>query len=123
MKRKTIDVEVGGLGAEDSFSLTAGLDREQQGGRLGLIVETAPEEALERWGISGGVLVREVVSGSVAADAGLAPGDVVTLIGSTAVKDVAAFERVVDTLRGGASVPLRLIRRGNPMFIGLKLPD
>ena len=122
-KRRTINVEVGGLGAEDSFTLTAGLEQEQQGGRLGLLVETAPSEALERWGISGGVLVREVVRGSVAADAGLAPGDVITLIGSTPVNSVEAFERAVDKLSSGASVPLRLIRRGNPMFIGLKLAD
>ena len=49
--------------------------------------------------------------------------DVITLIGSTPVNSVEAFERAVDKLSSGASVPLRLIRRGNPMFIGLKLAD
>ncbi|MEP0202109.1 MAG: DegQ family serine endoprotease [Halioglobus sp.] len=122
-KRRTIDVEIGGLGAEDSFTLTAGLEQEQQGGRLGVVVETAPSEALERWGISGGVLVREVVRGSVAAEAGLAPGDVITLIGSTPIKSAETFESAVDRLSSGSSVPLRLIRRGSPMFIGLKLAD
>ncbi|MEP4484478.1 MAG: DegQ family serine endoprotease [Halioglobus sp.] len=122
-KRRTIDVEIGGLGAEDSFTLTAGLEQEQQGGRLGVVVETAPPEALERWGISGGVLVREVVRGSAAADAGLAPGDVITLIGSSPVKNVKTFESAVEKLSSGSSVPLRLIRRGSPMFIGLKLSD
>ncbi len=60
-KRKTLNVKVGGLDADDSFALNAGKSEQGNGGRLGLIVEEAGPETLERWGISGGVLVREVV--------------------------------------------------------------
>ena len=122
-KRKEIDVEVGGLGAEDGFSLTASGTATGQGGRLGALVEEAPAELLERWGINGGVLVREVAPDSVAAEAGVLPGDVITLIGSTPIKSVASYADVDAGLPAGGSVPLRLIRRGSPLFIGLKLGD
>lgn len=122
-KRRKIDVEVGGLGADDSFSLASGSGATGQGGRLGMVVEEAPPELLERWGINGGVLVREVDPDSTAADAGVLPGDVITLIGSSPIKSVDTFEDVEAGLPGEGSVPLRLIRRGSPLFIGLKLKD
>ena len=122
-KRRTVKVEVGGLGADDSFSLNRQGMESGSGGRLGLIVEPASDDILERYGINGGVLVREVQPGSVAAEGGIAPDDVITLVGSTPTKSVDAFADAVENLRPGASVPVRLIRRGAPMFIGLKLED
>jgi serine protease Do len=122
-KRKTINVEVGGLDADDSFALNTGKAGEGNGGRLGLVVEAAGPEVLERWGISGGVMVREVIPSSPAANAGIMAGDVITLIDSKPVKSAETFEKAVDGLRGGSSVPLRLIRRGSPLFIGLKLDE
>ena len=122
-KAKTVRVEVGGLGADDSFSLNPQDDESGGGGRLGLIIEAAGEELLERYGINGGVLVREVLPGSVADEGGIAPGDVITLVGSTPTKTVEVFAETVERLGPEASVPVRLIRRGAPMFIGLKLRD
>lgn len=122
-KRKTLRVKVGGLDADDSYALNSDKAGEDRGGRLGLLVEEAGAEALERFGIAGGVLVKQVSPGSVAADAGVLPGDVITMLGSSPVKDVAAFERAVSRLPAGESVPMRLIRRGSPLFIGLKLRD
>jgi serine protease Do len=122
-KRKKMTIEVGGLDADDSYSLSSNRVEKGYGGKLGLVVETAKPETLERWGISGGVVVNEVVPDSVAAEAGILPGDVITLLGSSPVKTREAFERAVGKLADGSSVPLRLIRRGSPMFIGLKLED
>jgi serine protease Do len=122
-KRRKMNVEVGGLDADDSFSLSAGKVEQGHGGKLGLVIETAKPETLERWGINGGVVVNEVIPNSVAAEAGIMPGDVITLLGSTPVQTSEAFERAVDKLSAGSSVPVRLIRRGSPMFIGLKLED
>lgn len=122
-KRKTLKVEVGGLGAEDSFALNRQHSVDGYGGRLGVVVEAAPDEILERWGINGGVIVREVVAGSIAGEAGIIAGDVITLVGSSPIKSESAFEEAVDNLKSGASIPLRLIRRGSPLFIGLKLTE
>ena len=122
-KRQKLKVTVGGLDADDSYSLAAGEPEQGYGGRLGLLVEAAKAEMLERMGINGGVLVREVVPESVAASAGIMPGDVITLIGSSPIKSPEAFTAAVEKLPANSSVPLRLIRRGAPMFIGLKLGD
>ncbi len=123
-KRKNIKVEVGGLAADDSFSLAAtGADSKSAVGRLGLAVADVSSDELERYGINSGVIVREVKPGSAAAEAGIRAGDIITLIESSPIKSVAAFNKVVKKLPAKGSVPLRLIRRGNPMFIGLKLDD
>jgi len=122
-KHKKLKVKVGGLDADDSYTLSAGDTEDGGGGRLGLMVETASVEALERLEISGGVIVREVLPDSVAAASGLMAGDVITLIASSPIKSVEAYEQVVSKLESGSFVPLRLIRRGSPLFIGLKLQD
>jgi serine protease Do len=120
-KQKTLSVKVGGLDADDSFSLTGAGKGKGQGGRLGLVVDEAGADTLERWGISGGVVVQEVLPGSVAGAAGVMPGDVITMIGSTPINSLSAYEKAVKQLKSGSPVPLRLIRRGSPLFIGLKL--
>ncbi len=122
-KQKTLKVKVGGLAADDSYSLAGGETGVGEGGRLGMVVETVPADTLERLGINGGVLVRAVIPDSVAATAGVLPGDVITLLGSSPIKSVEAYESAVAGLKGGSSVPLRLVRRGAPLFIGLKLKD
>jgi serine protease Do len=123
-KRKTLKVEVGGLGADESISLASGRGADGSAvGRLGLVVETLPAESLERFGINGGVVVRSVESGSVAANAGIRVDDVITLIDTHPIKSAEAFENAMDDLKGGSSVPLRLIRHGSPLFIGLRIPE
>ena len=122
-KNRTIKVKVGGLDADDSYSLAANSTEKGVGGRLGLVVEKVPAEELEAFGISGGVVVREVRADSVAARAGLRVGDIITLLDTAPIKSPEAFARAEKKLKSGESVPLRLIRRGNPMFIGLKLDD
>ena len=122
-KLQTIDVEVGGLESDDSYTLAAGDSEDERGGRLGMEVESISAESLEHFGISGGVVVRSVEPGSIAAESGIRVGDVITLIDTSPIQSVAAFERAVDSLKDGSSVPLRLIRQGSSLFIGLKLPD
>ncbi len=120
---QTKKVEVGGLDADESYSLSAGKADGNRGGRLGMEVEALPAESLERVGINGGVLVRSVSPGSVAAKAGIRVDDIITLIDTSPIKSTEAFEKAVDGLKAGSSVPLRLIRQGSPLFIGLRLPN
>lgn len=124
-KQKTVEVEVGGLDADDSVdqAYRSGDEGSVRGGRLGIVVEEAPEEMLSRWDLAGGVVVRSVEPESPAEEAGLMPGDVITAVGSTPVRSMDAFREIVEELEDGASVPLRLIRRGSPMFIGLRLKE
>jgi len=122
-KERALDVTVGGLDADDSYALSNRHTEGGYGGRLGLVVEAVPKEVLERLGINGGVVVRKVVSGSSAAEAGIVSGDVITLIGSSPISSESSFDEAVAGLDSGSSVPVRLIRRGAPMFIGLKLKE
>ncbi len=124
-KERTIEVEVGGLDADDDISEAYGRapDSEEGSGRLGITVEDAPQEMLSRWELDGGVLVRSVRPGSAADSAGLMPGDVITAVGSSPVRSLDAFMEILADLEAGDSIPLRLMRRGSPLFIGLRLED
>jgi len=121
-RRQTLAVEVGGLDADDDPRV-ASTGSDGDSARIGITAETAAPETLERWGISGGVVVRAVVPDSPADEAGIRAGDVLTLLGSTPVKDLDSLREALDAQEPGSSVPLRLIRRGAPLFIGLRLPE
>ena len=121
-KERVIEVTVGGLDADDSPELAyRGSGAGDQ--RIGVSVETASAEMLARWDLSGGALVRTVDPDSPAGRAGLVAGDVITMVGSTPVRTAEAFREATQDLQPGDSVPLRVIRRGTPLFIGLRLDD
>ncbi|MEE4278028.1 MAG: DegQ family serine endoprotease [Halieaceae bacterium] len=123
-RERRIEVEVGGLNADDDIAQAyRGSGGDESGGRLGIVIEEVPDEMLERFDLDGGVLVRSVEPGSPADRAGLQPGDVITAVGSAPVRSVEALARIVADLDAGSSVPLRLMRRGSPLFIGLRLED
>lgn len=121
-KRRTISVTVGGLDADDDLASAANGSASGDEDKLGMLCENAAPDVLERWGLSGGVLVRNVEPGSPAADAGIRAGDVITMVASQPVQDLDTLRDVTSSLRAGASVPVRLIRRGAPLFIGLRVP-
>jgi uncharacterized protein len=59
-----------------------------------------------------GILVRSVVPGSPAADAGIRAGDIVTRLGSVDVTGVDQFVNTVRSLRSHTRVPVTLVRDG-----------
>jgi serine protease Do len=119
-KQMTLRMAVGGLGADEEPSLAARDADDDRGGRVGLVVEEINEQLQSRWGISGGVGVAQVLAGSAAEAAGIQAGDVITLIAGTPITSIDSYNRAVAQLKAGESVPVRLIRRGAPLFIGLK---
>jgi serine protease Do len=119
-KEITLQMAVGGLGADEEPSLATTEAGDDQGGRVGLLVEEVNEQLQSRWGISGGVVVAEVLAGSAAEAAGIRRGDVITLISGTPITSLESYLRAVAQLKSGESVPVRLIRRGAPLFIGLR---
>jgi serine protease Do len=90
---------------------------------LGLVVKTADQQMLDALGLTAAVIVDQVEPDSPAAAQGILPGDAITMIGSTLVRNVADFEKAVEQLKPGQSIPLRLNRRGSPMFRGLRVPN
>jgi serine protease Do len=120
-KTKLVQVKVGGLDADDSYALSNQQPDGKVGGRLGLVAEEIPEDVQRRLELDGGVVIRRVVSGSIAAKSGMLPGDVITQVGANKIDSLSDLSRAVRKLSEDRSVPVRLIRRGAPMFIGLKL--
>ena len=120
-REKTIRLEVGALGADEEPTVAGGSNAEpEMEGKLGLVVEEITEQLQTRWGISGGVLVTEVLPDSPAARAEIRSGDVITLMAGSPVTSLESFERIANGLESGRSVPVRIIRRGAPLFVGLK---
>lgn len=123
-KTMEIDVEVGGLDADERAMVT-GLGGQPGSDRsiLGLVLEDADPEMMSQMGLSGGVLVLEVVADSAASQAGMQGGDVITRLGSTAVQSMADFERAAERLQPGQSVAVRLVRGGAPLFLAIRVPQ
>ncbi len=122
-RNKTLKVVVGGLDAGERPSVS-GLGPGAKGDEaiFGMVVETADEEMMAELGLSGGVLVLEVTPESPAAMAGIVGGDVVTRLGSSAVQSINDFEAAIARLQPGQSVAIRLIRRGAPLFLAIRVP-
>jgi serine protease Do len=121
-KRKKLTIRVGSLNSDNAGAVASVDSPSAEGERLGLKVGELEENVQSQWGISGGVVVREVTQGSAAEDAGIQPGDVITLVNSSPIASVAAFTRAVEELPAGTSVPLRVIRRGTPLFVPIRVP-
>lgn len=88
--------------------------------KLAIVVSELTKAQLSRWDVEYGVVVSTVYAGP-ARDAGLRPGDIITELNNQPVKGVASFNDVLDGLPGNKTVPMLVNRRGNPMFLPLKL--
>ncbi len=71
-----------------------------------------------RYGIDYGVKVLEV-DGGPAAQSGLMPGDVIVSIAFRPIRSPRDLERIVSGLPKGRKFPMRIIRRGNSLFLPL----
>ncbi len=89
--------------------------------RLGLIVADLTPNQREKLDVpKNGVLIQKVTQGP-ALDVGMQQGDVILRIQNNVVRDRADFAKIVDQLSVGQSVAVLVQRRGNPMFLALKL--
>ena len=120
---QTLEVEVGGLSADQVARVDAGVSEDGALVLLGMRVAPADSAALAEMGLAGGVVITEVEPGSAAAASGVREGDILTRFGSTAVTRIRDLEEASEGLTPGASVPLRLIRGGSPLFIGIRIPE
>lgn len=122
-QEETVDVEVGGLGADEMARVDAGVSPDGSVSLLGMRFGDAEPEVLSGLGISGGVAVLEVAPGSPADEAGVLVGDILTRLGNRPISRAADLEDAAAELEAGKSVPARLIRGGSPLFIGIRVPE
>ena len=118
--KKTLQVEVGALSPRTDVAQRS--EATPGGARLGITVEPAADPLLSELGLTSGVVVRAVRADS-AADGEIVEGDVITMLGSKAVRSAKDFIEAEQSLTAGQSIQVRLWRRGTPLFIGLRVPN
>lgn len=89
--------------------------------RLGVMVAEIDEATREQLNVQGGVEVRQVEPGSVAAEAGILPGDVLVSIDHRSVSSSAELVEIVEGLPSDRAIPIRLFREGRSLFVALRL--
>ena len=122
-EEETIDVEVGGLGADEVARVDAGVSADGSVSLLGMRFGDAEPEVLSDLGITGGVAVLEVIPDSPADEAGVVVGDILTRLGSRPISRSSDLDDAAAELESGKSVPARLIRGRSPLFIGIRVPE
>ena len=93
---------------------------EPESNRLNVVVSELTDQQKEKWNLRNGVVIEKVLAGA-GANAGLVAGDVITMLNGKRVESIKQFTGLVNALPAGRSVPLRIVRRGSPLFIPLKL--
>lgn len=121
-KLKRFNIEIGELPEENNVLASNRVPQQsKQVNRLGIEVIGLSASQKQQWDTEG-VLVQTVNQGA-GANAGLISGDVISMIYGEIIRDMADFERVVKQLPSGRLVPMRIVRRGSPMFISLRVND
>jgi serine protease Do len=118
----TVPIQIGLLPEqEEKLAANGGKSQIKSDNKLGITVTELTGEQREALEIAkNGVLVQSVGKGP-AKDAGIQPGDVILRIQSTAIKTVADFDKAAKNLPAGKSIALLVQRRGNPIFLALKI--
>ncbi|QLI80215.1 DegQ family serine endoprotease [Chitinibacter fontanus] len=89
-------------------------------GKFGLTVQDLNARQLKQLGIGFGLLVRDAQG--AAAKAGLQPGDVIVGLAGQDLTSSAQLKKALNDLKPNDSLPLRVLRNGNPAFIVMKAP-
>jgi serine protease Do len=90
-------------------------------GKLGLSVQPVTPPVARELGLKAqqGLLVRDVVEGSRAAEAGIRPGDVIVEVDRQPVRTVEELRASVDKRAKGESMLLLVNREGNTVFVAV----
>ena len=127
-KKESVPVTVAEMPRDKNATLNPGANEQPAAAHagasaLGLSVQELDSEARQQLGLKAGEGVGiSGVTGSVAARAGLQPGDVVLMVNQKKVGSVAAFRDATKDAKPGDTV-LLLVRHGDQSgFIGLTVP-
>lgn len=119
-KHERLDVVIAALPEESELLAGSSSANEIKSNRLNLVVAELDQDRRDKWNLRSGVVVRQVNPGA-GADAGLVAEDVITMVNGEVIESVQQFEKTIKELPANRPVPLRIVRRGSPMFIPLKL--
>ena len=117
--KKTFNVIIGLL--PDEVTLASASESKKEPNQLAIVVSDPTTEQRERLDLPRhGVLVQSVNQGP-ALNVGIQKGDVILRIQNNVIRDVADFDKIVKELPTGQSVAILIQRRGNPIFLALKI--
>lgn len=118
---RTIKVKIGALPSDTDVASAEVIEKsEAKDNPLSIVVSSLTSDQKQRWGVRSGVVISAVNAG-VGADAGLMVGDVITMINGVRIDSPVVFEQTVAGLPSRRAVPMRIVRRGSPMFLPLRL--
>ncbi|MBI3178314.1 MAG: trypsin-like peptidase domain-containing protein [Deltaproteobacteria bacterium] len=94
------------------------------GGQLGITVADITPQIQQQLGleVSRGVVIKEVMPGSAAAQEGLRPGDVILSFNGRAMGTAREFAQAFKELKSGAVMRLQILREGGRLFVAVPKP-
>jgi serine protease Do len=122
-KRKERDVRIGQL-EEEPVAIAAAPHDEAGPGGLGLQLSPLTPEARRQFGVPdevAGALVVRVDPAGPAARQGLRPGDVISMVGQTAVDSPQDVQAALEANEGRDHALFRIERNGGSRFVAMKL--
>ncbi|AJQ94536.1 DegQ family serine endoprotease [Gynuella sunshinyii] len=117
-REKTLTLTIAELPTQDKLAQN-GSAPHTSSNSLNIVVQNIDPDTASKLGEKG-VRVIEVDQGP-AADAGLQPGDVITMVGSRKVESVGDFDKVISSIPSGKAFALRVMRNGSPMFLPIRI--
>jgi serine protease Do len=118
---KTVSVKVGQLPGEQTAIAGTG---QQQQGHIGLALAPLSPDMRDQLNVpngTNGAVVRQVEPGSPADAAGIQAGDVIVGVGDKQVDSPNAAASAIRSASKDHAVALRIIRDGQPVFVGVNL--
>ena len=122
-KEKKITVTLGKRPNQDELTEAYSYERSKFD-LLGLSVETYENSEDNVWfssSGSGGVIIVEIKSNSVAEENNIKWGDIIIEIGKTDIRDEADYNSVLKTYKKGDTIMLRILRNNNPLYIAFEI--
>ena len=119
-KEQTLEVVIGRLDDSSAQPQSQGT-APQSGNRIGLEFADLQESEFRRLGVTKGVMVSRVFSGS-AKEAGIQRGDVITDFDGESIQSADQLNRLIDNLPDALTVHVRVVRDKRPQYLALKVP-
>lgn len=121
--KQTVNLKLGELPTEDALAAaTQSKETFDTDNPLGVQVAPLEEARKSKWGLTHGVVVREVKNGA-AADAGVLVGDVITSLNGELVEDEQRFYEIAKDLPKDKFIRMRIVRRGSSQYLPLKITE
>ena len=119
---QTLRVKIGEL-TDEASSLASRGGPGETASKLGMTVRPLTPEIAANLGIerAEGVVVTDVESGSVAAEASIRPGDVIVSVGGKAVRNLADYRNAMSQVDLSEGVRMQVLRDGVRRFVFLRV--